>query len=44
MFLLYDETQKEVLPEEYAPEAIRRCSISQGFNLVKKEEPPVSKG
>ena len=37
MYLLCDEARKKGLPpEEYAPEAIRRCGIYQGNNLVKK--------
>ena len=37
LYLLCDETRKKGLsPEEYAPEAIRRCGIFQGGELVKK--------
>ena len=37
MYLLCDEARKKGLPpEEYVPEAIRRCGIYQGGELVKK--------
>ena len=37
MYLLCDEAKKKGLPpEEYAPEAIKRCGLYQGANLVKK--------
>ena len=37
MYLLSDEAQKKGLaPQEYAPEAIRRCGLYQGANLVQK--------
>ena len=37
MYLLCDEAKKKGLPpEEYVPEAIRRCGIYQGGELVKK--------
>jgi len=37
MYLLCDEAKKKGLPpEEYAPEAIRRCGIFQGGELVKQ--------
>ncbi len=37
MYLLCDEAKKKGLPpEEYAPEAIKRCGIYQGAELRKK--------
>ena len=37
MYLLCDEAKKKGLaPEEYAPQAIKRCGLYQGENLVKK--------
>ena len=37
MYLLCDEAKKKGLnPEEYAPEAIKRCGLYQGAGLVKK--------
>ena len=37
MYLLCDEANKKGLkPEEYAPQAIKRCGLYQGENLVKK--------
>ena len=37
MYLLCDEARKKGLPpEEYAPEAIRRCGLNQGSELVEK--------
>ena len=37
MYLLCDEAKKKGLPpEEYAPEAIKRCGIYQGADLRKK--------
>ena len=37
MYLLCDEAKKKGLdPREYAPEAIKRCGLYQGANLVKK--------
>jgi len=37
MYLICDEARKKGLPpEEYAPEAIRRCGIYQGGELVRK--------
>ena len=37
MYLLCDEAKKKGLdPEEYAPDAIKRCGLYQGANLVKK--------
>ena len=37
MYLLCDEASKKGLsPDEYAPEAIRRCGLYQGEQLVKK--------
>ena len=37
MYLLCDEAKKKGLPpEEYAPEAIKRCEIYQGAELRKK--------
>ena len=37
MYLLCDEAKKKGLaPEEYAPEAIKRCGLYQGGLLVKK--------
>ena len=37
MYLLCDEAKKKGLnPEEYAPEAIKRCGLYQGANLRKK--------
>jgi len=37
MYLLCDEAKKKGLPsEEYAPEAIRRCGLFQGGELVKQ--------
>jgi len=37
MYLLCDEARKKGLaPDEYAPEAIRRCGIYQGSELVAK--------
>ena len=39
MYLLCDEAKKKGLPpEEYAPEAIKRCGIYQGAELRKKPE------
>lgn len=39
MYLLCDEAKKKGLPpEEYAPEAIKRCGIYQGAELRKKAE------
>ena len=37
MYLLVDEARKKGLkPEEFAPEAIRRCGLYQGAKLVEK--------
>jgi len=37
MYLLCDEAKKKGLPPgEYAPEAIRRCGLFQGGELVKQ--------
>ena len=37
MYLLCDEAAKKGLsPEDYAPDAIKRCGLYQGANLVKK--------
>ena len=37
MYFLCDEAKKKGLaPEEYAPNAIKRCGLYQGANLVKK--------
>jgi len=37
MYLLCDEVRKKgLMPEEYAPQAIRRCGLYQGKNLVEK--------
>jgi len=37
MYLLCDEAEKKGLsPEEYAPNAIRRCGLYQGAKLVEK--------
>ena len=39
MYLLCDEARKKGMPpEEFAPEAIRRCGVHQGNELVKKGE------
>ena len=37
MYLLCDEAKKKGLaPESYVPDAIKRCGLYQGANLVKK--------
>ena len=45
MYLLCDEANKKGLkPEEYAPQAIKRCGLSQGADLVKKGNTDSLKG
>ena len=45
LYLLTDEAQKRGLsPEEFGSEAIRRCGLFQGADLVKKAERTALKG
>ena len=44
LYLLCEEARKKGLPQEdFASEAIRKCGIYQGGELVKKGEPQASK-
>ena len=43
-FLCDEAAKKGLLPQEYAPAAIRRCGLYQGANLVKKSGTASLKG